>query len=68
MNDLIVIDPDHQVSDRLAKLEKLAETTKLVSNNRNSPNTLNGYASDWEDFEAWLININSNLCRPLPMS
>lgn len=53
MNDLIVINPDHQVSDRLAKLEKLAETTKLVSNNRNSPNTLNGYASDWEDFEAW---------------
>jgi integrase len=53
MNNLIVIEPNHQVSDRLAKLEKLAETTKLVSNNRNSPNTLNGYASDWEDFQTW---------------
>lgn len=51
--EIIVIESDHQLSDKLEKLERLAKNADQVSRNRRSPNTLRGYKADWEDFNNW---------------
>jgi len=56
MSREIIIQPHFVL---IENLKELAELTKRVSSNAKSPNTLNGYASDWEDFEGW--------CRQLGM-
>lgn len=53
MKDLILLEPDNGLTPDIREIKELAALTKQVSSNAKSPNTLNGYASDWEDFEAW---------------
>ncbi len=52
MNEIILIESNNS-PDRLAKLERLAQTAEQVSANRRSINTLRGYQADWEDFCSW---------------
>ena len=52
MNEIILIESNTS-PDRLAKLERLAQTAEQVSANRRSINTLRGYQADWEDFCSW---------------
>lgn len=52
MNHEIIIQSQTQIAS-FENLKELAELTKQVSSNAKSPNTLNGYASDQEDFECW---------------
>lgn len=52
-NEIITLDPDVQLVSNLEALQDLAELTMRISGNAKAPNTLNGYASDWEDFECW---------------
>lgn len=61
--DIIIVEANKQVSDRLTKIEQLDETTRQVASNHKSPNTLNGYASDWEDFSTW---CNAHQFQSLP--
>lgn len=51
--NIVVIESHKHTLDKLAKIKKLSKITKQVSSNHKSPNTLNGYASDWEDFDSW---------------
>lgn len=52
-NEITVIETKTQLDTRLQEMKVLAELTTQVSRNAKSPNTLNGYASDWEDFDTW---------------
>jgi site-specific recombinase XerD len=52
-NEIIVIEPETQLVNHIEEMKELAELTMRVSGNAKSPNTLNGYASDWEDFNMW---------------
>ena len=65
MKEVILIDPNNQMTDRLAKLEQLASTFHQVKKNGKAESTYNGYASDWEDFEMW---CNEHLLQSLPAS
>lgn len=51
--EILTAESERQVSDRLAKLERLVETAEQVSKNRRSANTIRGYKADWEDFVQW---------------
>ena len=64
-NEIIIATSENHSIERFDKLEKLAETTRQVSRNKRSANTLNGYASDWEDFSAW---CNEHSLTALPAS
>jgi integrase len=50
--DLIIIE-SNQISVDLQEMQDLADLTLKIAKNAKSPNTLNGYASDWEDFDTW---------------
>jgi integrase len=53
MNEMVLLESENHLPSHFQEMEELAELTKRVSANAKSPNTLNGYASDWEDFEMW---------------
>lgn len=53
VKEVILIDPNYQMADRLAKLEQLASTFHQVKKQGKAESTYNGYQSDWEDFEMW---------------
>ena len=52
-NEVIILESETQLESHMQEMKELAELTMQVSRNAKSPNTLNGYASDWEDFDAW---------------
>lgn len=52
MNEIIIIEST-QLAPNMQEMEELAKLTMKISRNAKSPNTLNGYASDWEDFDTW---------------
>jgi integrase len=52
-NEIIILESETQLTNRIEEMKGLAELTMQVSGNAKSPNTLNGYASDWEDFDTW---------------
>lgn len=52
-NEIIVIESKNQLAPHIQEMKELAALTMQVSKNAKSPNTLNGYASDWEDFDTW---------------
>ena len=52
-NEIVILETETQLTPHIQEMQKLAELTMKVSGNAKSPNTLNGYASDWEDFDIW---------------
>ena len=40
-------------TDNLVKLQEIAAISNHIKSKSKSENTLNGYASDWADFEGW---------------
>lgn len=52
-HEIIVIESDTKSASHIQEMKELAELTMRVSGNAKSPNTINGYASDWEDFDTW---------------
>jgi site-specific recombinase XerD len=52
-NEIIILESETQLESHMQEMKELAELTMQVSGNAKSPNTLNGYASDWEDFDTW---------------
>jgi site-specific recombinase XerD len=52
-NAITVFESETQLEFHIQEMKELAELTKQVSGNAKAPNTLKGYASDWEDFNTW---------------
>lgn len=52
MNREVITHHENQIAS-IEDLKELAELAKQISSNAKSKNTLNGYASDWDDFESW---------------
>lgn len=63
MKELISLKPKNQLLSDIKQIKELAALTIQISRNAKSDNTLNGYASDWEDFEMWCKQKN---VQPLP--
>lgn len=56
MKELVSLEPEAQLLSDLSgikEIEALAALTITISKKAKSDNTLNGYASDWEDFDMW---------------
>jgi hypothetical protein len=58
----VIIEANHF---SLSKLAHIAEDAIKVASNAKAANTLNAYASDWEDFEIW---CNQHGLQSLPAS
>lgn len=52
-NGIIILESETQLAPDMQEMEELAKLTARISGNAKAPNTLNGYASDWEDFNTW---------------
>jgi integrase len=65
MKDLIFLKPEIQFLSDIKEIQKLSNLTMQISRSAKSDNTLNGYASDWEDFQAW---CDAHQCQSLPAS
>lgn len=63
MTELISMQNESLLSPNIKEIEELATLTIQISKNAKSGNTLNGYASDWEDFEMW---CQQKKLQPLP--
>ena len=53
ISDLIDSELKIQWASNIEDLKKLAELTQRLSKNSKAKNTLDSYASDWEDFQTW---------------
>jgi site-specific recombinase XerD len=57
-NETVAMELEIQTTSNIEEIKSLAELTMYLSKNAKAANTLNGYASDWEDFESWCKQKN----------